>query len=118
MWPVSCSYGRNDTSIWVRTGAYVSAVASRKPLSVLSLGRFSTQSGMATCPRSKGHLTDTHRCHAHPVLRVAEVMSAALLGGIISLLLVAAVDQTTTADSVVVAAGALVGIGLHRALRR
>jgi hypothetical protein len=76
---------------------------------------------MATCPRCKGHLTDSHRCPRRPVIVAAEMIAAALGGAFIGLLLVAIFDragQITDADySISVIAGALIAIGLHRALR-
>ena len=77
---------------------------------------------MATCPRCKGHLTDSHKCPRRPVIVAAEIAAAAVSGGIVGLLLVAIFDragQITDADySISVIAGALIAIGLHRALRR
>lgn len=76
---------------------------------------------MATCPRCKGHLTDSHRCPRRPVIVAAEMIAAALGGAFIGLLLVAIFDragQITDADySISVIAGALIAIGMHRALR-
>jgi len=76
---------------------------------------------MATCPRCKGHLTDSHRCPRRPTVVAAEMIAAAFAGAVIGLLLVAIFDragQITDADySISVIAGALIAIGLHRALR-
>lgn len=76
---------------------------------------------MATCPRCKGHLTETHKCPRRPLIVAAEIVLAALAGGFVGLLLVAVFDragQITDADySISVIAGALIAIGLHRALR-
>ena len=76
---------------------------------------------MATCPRCKGHLTDSHKCPRRPLIVVAEITAAALSGGFLGLLLVAIFDragQITDADySISVIAGALIAIGLHRTLR-
>ncbi len=76
---------------------------------------------MATCPRCKGHLTETHKCPRRPLIVAAEILFVALAGGFVGLLLVAVFDragQITDADySISVIAGALIAIGLHRALR-
>ena len=76
---------------------------------------------MATCPRCKGHLTDSHKCPRRPTIVAAEIIAAALAGGFIGLLVVAIFDRTgqiTDFDySISVIAGALIAIGLHRALR-
>ena len=75
---------------------------------------------MATCPRCKGHLTDSHRCPRRRLRVAAEVIAAALVGGFAGLLLVAVFDprgQITDVDSISVVAGALVAVGLNRALR-
>jgi hypothetical protein len=76
---------------------------------------------MATCPRCKGHLTETHKCPRRPLIVAAEIVFVALAGGFVGLLLVAVFDragQITDSDySISVIAGALIAIGLHRALR-
>jgi uncharacterized membrane protein len=76
---------------------------------------------MATCPRCKGHLTDSHRCPRRPTIVAAEMIATALAGALIGLLLVAIFDragQISDGDySISVIAGALIAIGLHRALR-
>jgi hypothetical protein len=75
---------------------------------------------MATCPRCKGHLTDSHRCPRRTYLVVLEVLAVALFGGFIGLLLVAVFDphgQITDMDSISAIAGALVAVGINRALR-
>jgi hypothetical protein len=75
---------------------------------------------MATCPRCKGHLTDTHRCRRRTGLVAVEIIAAALLGGLAGLLLVAVFDprgQITDVDSISALAGALVAVGINRALR-
>jgi hypothetical protein len=76
---------------------------------------------MATCPRCKGRLTDFHRCPRRPVVVVAEVAAAAVLGGFAGLLLVALFDpsgQSADLDTLSAIAGALVAVGLTRAFRR
>ena len=75
---------------------------------------------MATCPRCKGHLTDTHRCPRHPVAVALEIVAVAALGGFAGLLIVAVFDphgQITDMDAISTVTGALVAIGIHRALR-
>jgi hypothetical protein len=76
---------------------------------------------MATCPRCKGHLTDSHKCPRRLAIVAAEIIAVALAGAFLGLLLVAIFDragQITDADySISVIAGALIAIGLHRALR-
>jgi uncharacterized paraquat-inducible protein A len=75
---------------------------------------------MATCPRCKGHLTDTHRCPTRPARVAVEVIAVALLGGLAGLLLVALFDprgQITDMDTISIVAGALLAVGINRALR-
>lgn len=76
---------------------------------------------MSTCPRCKGHLTDSHRCPRHPALVAAEVVLTGIAGGFAGLLLVAVFDplgQITDLDTISAAGGALAAIGINRALRR
>ena len=76
---------------------------------------------MATCPRCKGHLTESHKCPRRPAIVAAEITASALAGGIIGFLLIAILDPTeqiTDVDLIlVVAAGALVCVGINRATR-
>jgi hypothetical protein len=77
---------------------------------------------MATCPRCKGHLTDSHRCPRRPILVAAEVVIAALAGGAAGLLLVIIFDPTgrqiTDVESAIsVVVGACLAVGINRALR-
>ena len=75
---------------------------------------------MATCPRCRGHLTDTHRCPRRPWLVAAEISLAALAGGLTALMVVALVDpegQMTHIDAAAITVGILGGIGLDRLLR-
>jgi len=76
---------------------------------------------MATCPRCKGHLTDSHRCPRRPAIVAAEMIAAGIAGGLVGLLVVAVFDragQITDIDySISVIAGTLIAIGLHRGLR-
>lgn len=75
---------------------------------------------MSTCPRCKGHLTDGHRCPRRPTLVAIEMLLWAMGGGVAALLLVAAFDprgQLANLDSVSFAAGAVLAVGVNRALR-
>lgn len=75
---------------------------------------------MATCPQCKGHLTDSHRCPRRPIVVAAEILACALAGGFVGLLLVALFaprGQVTDVDSLSVIAGALIAVGINRALR-
>jgi hypothetical protein len=75
---------------------------------------------MATCPRCKGHLTDSHRCPRRPLVKAAEIAAVGIAGGFAGLLLVALFDprgQITDVDSISLIGGALVAIGINRALR-
>jgi hypothetical protein len=76
---------------------------------------------MATCPRCKGHLTDSHKCPRRPAIVAAEITAAALAGGFVGLMLVALFDRagqiTDTDYSISVLAGALIGMGICRAVR-
>ena len=77
---------------------------------------------MATCPRCKGHLTDSHKCPRRPVVVAAKTTAVGLAGALAGLVLIAVFDtheQITNLDLIlVVAAGALIGIGINRAMRR
>jgi hypothetical protein len=77
---------------------------------------------MSTCPRCKGHLTDSHKCPRRPVVVAAEMTASALAGGFAGLLLLAVFDpkeQITDLDVIlVVLGGALLSAGITRALRR
>jgi hypothetical protein len=75
---------------------------------------------MATCPRCKGHLTDDHRCPRRTSLIALEIAACAIGGGLAALLLLAVFDprgQVTDLDSVTFTVGALVAVGINRALR-
>jgi uncharacterized paraquat-inducible protein A len=74
---------------------------------------------MATCPRCKGHLTDTHRCPRHPVLNAAEILLVALTGAFLGLLLGALLDprEIFEMDTISAVTGAAVALGIHRVLR-
>jgi hypothetical protein len=76
---------------------------------------------MATCPRCKGHLTDSHRCPRRPIIVGAEILAAAVAGGAAGLVLVALLDpdrQFLQAESVAILLGALAGVALDRVFRR
>lgn len=75
---------------------------------------------MATCPRCRGHLTDNHRCPRRPGRVAAEIILAALAGGLVAPAVVALfdpADQLTHIDLAAVAVGIFVGIGVDRLLR-
>jgi hypothetical protein len=73
---------------------------------------------MATCPRCRGHLTDSHRCPRRRSLIAVEVIAVALLGGLAGLLLVAFFDpHGSDMDSLAIIAGALLAVGINRGLR-
>ena len=75
---------------------------------------------MATCPRCKGHLTDGHRCPRRPAVVAIEILASALGGGFLALLILAAFDphgQATDMDTISFIGGALVAVGINRALR-
>ena len=76
---------------------------------------------MSTCPRCKGHLTDTHRCPRRPVVVAVEITVWALAGGFAGFLLVALFDphgQIKEVDYGIAAlVGALIAVGLNRAFR-
>lgn len=77
---------------------------------------------MATCPRCKGHLTDSHRCPRRPVVVAAEVIAVAAVGALAGFLLVFVFDpsgrQITDVESLMsVLSGALIAVGINRALR-
>ena len=74
---------------------------------------------MATCPRCKGPLTDSHVCPRRPVVAAAEILACALVGGIIGLLLVVLLDPhgEPKIDILSIVSGALIGIGIDRSFR-
>ena len=76
---------------------------------------------MSTCPRCKGHLTDSHRCPRRPARVAAELVAAAVAGGVAGLVLVALLDpdrQIVQAESVAILVGALGGVALDWFIRR
>jgi hypothetical protein len=75
---------------------------------------------MATCPRCHGHLTDSHRCPRRRTRVAAEIILAALVGGLGALLVVSLVDpggELTYIGPTAVTIGVFGGIGLDRLLR-
>ena len=76
---------------------------------------------MATCPRCKGHLTDSHRCPRRPLVVALETVVAAIVGGTSGFLLVVIFDprhQISDVDTLYfVVGGAAAGILLNRAFR-
>ena len=76
---------------------------------------------MATCPRCKGHLTDSHKCPRRPAIVGAEITAVAVGGALAGFLLVAILDtreQITTVELIlVVAASALLSVGINRVMR-
>jgi hypothetical protein len=77
---------------------------------------------MATCPRCKGHLTDSHRCPRRPIVVAAEIVVTAVIGGAAGLLLVVMFDPTgrqigDAESAVSVLAGAAFAVAINRALR-
>ena len=80
----------------------------------------SSRTHMATCPRCKGHLTDSHKCPRRPARVAVEMVAIALLGGFAGLLLVAIFapqSQTPNIDTFSAVGGALAAVGINRALR-
>jgi hypothetical protein len=75
---------------------------------------------MATCPHCNGFLNDSHRCPRRPLVVAAEIVACAVVGGFVGLLIVALFDprgQITDVDSISIVAGALIAVGINRALR-
>ena len=76
---------------------------------------------MATCPRCKGHLTDSHRCPRRPFIVALETTLSAIIGGVCGLLLVVIFDPRNQISDVetmyFVLGGAAAGIVLSRTLR-
>ena len=75
--------------------------------------------GMATCPRCKGHLTDSHRCPRHPLIVGAELTLAGVAGGVVGLVVAAlTVPQgRLVIDLTAMLVGALAGMGIDRYFR-
>lgn len=75
---------------------------------------------MATCPRCRGHLTDSHVCPSHPARSAIEMIAAVVVGGLVGQMLVAWLDPRGQADMdlIGIVGGALLAIGAYRALRR
>ena len=73
---------------------------------------------MATCPRCKGHLTDSHHCPRRPAVVAIEITIAAVIGAFAGLLLLAVFDPRGEIGDIdmlfFVIGGALTGIALGR----
>ena len=78
-----------------------------------------SHSRMATCPRCKGHLTDSHRCPRRPLVVATELTLAGLAGALVAWFLVAlTVPQgRLVIDLSAMLIGALAGIGFDRYVR-
>lgn len=77
---------------------------------------------MATCPRCKGHLTDSHRCPRRPAFVAMEIAVAGILGAFAGFVLVLIFDRSygqisDTETLYFVLAGALAGVAVNRLLR-
>lgn len=75
---------------------------------------------MATCPRCRGHLTETHRCPRRPRFGAAAVVVAGIGGGVAALVLVGLFDpagQLIHLRAAAVALGVFAGVGIDRVLR-
>lgn len=73
---------------------------------------------MATCPRCKGYLTDSHRCPRRPFVAALRTTLAVVGGAIAGLLLVTLIDpngQTVDATLFIVVGGILGG-AIYRAV--
>jgi hypothetical protein len=76
---------------------------------------------MATCPRCRGHLTDSHRCPRSGARIAAETFLFALAGGVVAWLALVALDaggRLVAFEPLAFLLGALAAGGLARALRR
>lgn len=74
---------------------------------------------MATCPRCKGHLTDSHRCPRRPVVVALQTTLAVVGGAAAGLLLVALIDPNgeMTDATLFLIVGGILGATLYRAVR-
>ena len=75
---------------------------------------------MATCPRCRGHLTETHRCPRRRGFVAAEIALAAVAGAIVALVFIALIDpdgKMTHINAAVIAVGVFGGIGIDRLMR-
>lgn len=76
---------------------------------------------MATCPRCKGHLTESHRCPRRRRFLALEIAAWGAAGAIAGFLLVALFDLrgqlTDNTYLVSCVLGMLVAVGVNRALR-
>ena len=74
---------------------------------------------MATCPRCKGHLTDSHRCPRRPLIVGAEITLAGLAGAVVGLIVAAVTvpQGRLVIDLSAMLVGALVAVGIDRYVR-
>ena len=74
---------------------------------------------MATCPRCRGHLTDSHRCPRRPLVVATEITLAALTGAFAALFIVAVTmpQGRLIVDLSALLIGGLCGVGLDRYFR-
>lgn len=72
---------------------------------------------MSTCPRCKGHLTESHRCPRRPLVVALEVGLAAAAGGFLGLLLAAIFDPRGNLDGLLLIGGVVAGVAINRMLR-
>ena len=75
---------------------------------------------MATCPRCKGHLTDNHRCPRRPIFVALEIIGWGLLGAVLGWLPAVLFNpwyQMPDVETISAIGGALIAIGINRALR-
>lgn len=94
----------------------VNALRTRHAGTVLSLAKFPF---MATCPRCKGHLTDSHRCPRRPLVVALETTLAVVGGAVAGLLLVTLLDPSgqTIDATIFLLVGGILGAAIYRAVR-
>lgn len=75
---------------------------------------------MATCPRCRGHLTDTHRCPKGRLRGALETGAVGLGGGLGGLIVLALLDAGGAArdlEGMAFVAGSLLALGAHAMVR-
>ena len=74
---------------------------------------------MATCPRCLGALTENHRCPRGPWSRVIETIPSIIVGVVLAVLFVYAIDERPTAALVLTAAtlGAVLASAVRQAVK-
>jgi uncharacterized paraquat-inducible protein A len=72
---------------------------------------------MATCPRCRGHLTDSHRCPKRRGRVLAEIIACGIVGAVLGLLLFAVFLPRDDMDAIGILGGAALAIGVNRVLR-